>query len=904
MNLTIYRNNQEIATINVGETATFTSVLMGEHKITASCFTATPLAVAIGDYIMHNNQKYYLNLVPTVEKLNNITYSYQFVFEASVYSLFNKKMMDEGAIDFSYTGTAEDHLLLLVQNMNSIDTGWSIAAVAETGIQTLTYVKESCRQALTTMVEAFGLEFRLVGKAIYLVETVATDTTLTFEYGQGNGLYSLLRKAVDDANVVTRVYGFGGTRNLSFDYRNGLKNLVFEERYLEANTDIFGVKEGYLEDLEIYPSRQSTITAIDAEDNTKIIDTSIDFNINNQLLEGVTAEIHFLTGALTGYTFEISNYNHTTKTINFIPFTENNGYTLPNDINFPEIGDEYTLLGIKMPQSYIDAKETELKAKTTQFLAENSFPTVTYELSIDEKYIQDNNIELQVGNRVTIVDAALAVNTKIRVHKITYPLVKPNRITATISDKIVYTVQEQLIKATVTTAKNTTNVRRQSVENARKNAFNQRKLQDLVFDADDFFDSKNIRPLSINTAMLSVGAKSQNFGLNEVVIQPNYNADENAIEISAGALVHYEIEIDGLGFVWQIDPLSTDTLVAATAYYLYAKCSKTALTGTWLLSASPIKAEEVTGFYHFNLGVLYPVADGRRDFDFTKGMTFITGDTITTGRLQSLDELNFIDLSQNKMHFGDAESYLDWNNLEAGKLKISKAVVDQSLMANNLWAEDATIGNWRIKGNEIVSQDGGANPTIELNSLSGEMRVNDASGRVSKIDKEGILSNAAMKQVLSVVTGIVAKASVAGLGFGDVPKDVLNRNFLAGVFGSASNSNANPAETFGGVFFGLKSFGLHLNVEVVDQADTSHTVGDFEDYISCYNTAAATIYLPATKNVGRLIYVKRINDNITVNGNGTDILPLTASATVSISEGDCWMFLFDGSYWMAQKLVR
>ena len=63
---------------------------------------------------------------------------------------------------------------------------------------------------------------------------------------------------------------------------------------------------------------------------------------------------------------------------------------------------------------------------------------------------------------------------------------------------------------------------------------------------------------------------------------------------------------------------------------------------------TPQQAEASAGNYLFNLGVLYNVVDGRRDFDFTNGMTFINGDTIKTGKIESLDGLSWFDLSAGK----------------------------------------------------------------------------------------------------------------------------------------------------------------------------------------------------------------------------------------------------------------
>jgi hypothetical protein len=46
-------------------------------------------------------------------------------------------------------------------------------------------------------------------------------TTLVFQYGRGNGFIHLTRKPVEDANLVTRVYGFGAEKNIDVSYRSG-----------------------------------------------------------------------------------------------------------------------------------------------------------------------------------------------------------------------------------------------------------------------------------------------------------------------------------------------------------------------------------------------------------------------------------------------------------------------------------------------------------------------------------------------------------------------------------------------------------------------------------------------------------------------------------------------------------
>ena len=113
--------------------------------------------------------------------------------------------------------------------------------------------------------------------------------------------------------------------------------------------------------------------------------------------------------------------------------------------------------------------------------------------------------------------------------------------------------------------------------------------------------------------------------------------------ISSGQLIHKEIEIEGLGFIWEVESYVNDQLDTNKAYYMSIKANKTALSAIWYISETPMKAESEQGYYHFNVGVLYNVLDGRRDYSFTNGMTTINGDTITSGKI-SADRLDVDEL--------------------------------------------------------------------------------------------------------------------------------------------------------------------------------------------------------------------------------------------------------------------
>jgi hypothetical protein len=687
--LEVYRNGAQKASLPIDESTIFVHKLMGEHKVLCNSIVAEPADIQIGDYIEHDSERFYINTAPRVKKINNITYEYNIIFEGEVYFLYNKLYLDEVDADFSYSGQPSDFLQLLVSNINSIQPGWSIGGATPAELQTLGFSGDSCRTALTKIAQAFDMEYRLIGKAIYMFRTVTVPTIYRFEYGRGKGLYTLERSSIDRNNLVTRAYGYGSRRNIGVDYRAGANRLTFQEKYLENNVALYGIREGSLLLDDVFPQRTGTVSSINASDPLEFTDGNLDFDINDYLIEGTVAKVVFKSGDLSGYEFEIKSYSNSNKKVVFLPFTEESGFVLPNAQNRPRVGDTYTLVDIKMPQSYIDDAEAELKSRTQDYIDENSVPRVTYAITIDEKHVRDNGVKIRPWNSVNITDTELGIDADIRMTEVSYPLLFPDRISGTISDTLTYTVQERLIANTINNGTIVKNVDLRRAELSRRTASRFRELQDLVFDPDGYFDGTNLRPNSVETLYLSVGAKSQNFGLNGVAIEPNAQADPNRLAITAGKLVHYEIEIDGLGYIWDLPARTFQNLTPGSAYYVYAQCSKAALTGTWEISVQPVTTEAVVGQYNFNVGILYAVKDGRRDFDFTNGMTYISGDTITTGKIKSLDGLNFFDLSNGQFKVGNIDHSLDWNVTNPDRLTIRGSILQTSA------GEDIDLPNYR-----------------------------------------------------------------------------------------------------------------------------------------------------------------------------------------------------------------
>ena len=226
--------------------------------------------------------------------------------------------------------------------------------------------------------------------------------------------------------------------------------------------------------------------------------------------------------------------------------------------------------------------------------------------------------------------------------------------------------------------------------NARRGVSNLNRLADATFDTEGNYYTEKIRPLSIETKYLSVGAKSGDFLLN-ADIKPNYGGDFNKIDLSAGTLIHREIkwgvsspEIDS-DYVWSFSATSNYTLVdPASKYYLYVNCNKTSNSASWAISDAQYDADYNETSYMFLVGVIYPSVDTgdahARGDSLDYGKTWINGRFITTGKVQSADQLCFFDLDANAFSLQNASgsSAIHWDRSGDGKLRIIGGVVQNS----------------------------------------------------------------------------------------------------------------------------------------------------------------------------------------------------------------------------------
>ena len=210
----------------------------------------------------------------------------------------------------------------------------------------------------------------------------------------------------------------------------------------------------------------------------------------------------------------------------------------------------------------------------------------------------------------------------------------------------------------------------------------------------------------------------------------------------------------------------------------------------------------------------------------------------------------------------------------------------ESIATNLLLAEGANIGDWFMSGGKIVSTllDGnkiildasmariliessrsggdysesqyqGSKITIDANNGLIEARSKNNS-RVAYMSPTGIFCNNAETQAVSAVLGYTHKASIVGLGFGTVNKsDWNNENFLAGVYGRASNSGTAPA--YGGFFQNLMAAGLFLHRKGVEESSSPVYLSETDSLVIGYSRNQQIVYLPSDGVIGRTIFFKQ-----------------------------------------------
>lgn len=658
--------------------------LLGDDIVNISVESPFKQNYQIGDSINVFGREYKLNRLPKVKKGGAHAFGYELEFEGVQYDLMratynltidttNNQLQDIQSN--ALIGDLSRFANVLIANANRVMPGkWVLGDCPET-IEDVNLVfgeTDNCLSVLQRLCSQFDTEFEI--EQVDGVNTIHFRKAgqvfpFVFEYGRGKGLFSLDRQNVSSANIITRLNVYGASKNITNKYRAQrlcLPDKTKGQSFIEKPEPIanYGIWEAtkYFED--VYPRRTGKVTAL-GNSVLKFVDNDM-FDLNaleadgittKYLLPGVSAKIHFNTGNLAGYEFDVHKYDHATKTFTIVQMQDERGSIFPAEGAF-QIGvdDEYKLLDVALPESYEIAAENELANKGEEYYNQNSQPKVQYGMSIADSFLRrfvgegvTVNI-FMVGDYIQVKDDDIDVDKSIRIRAFTRDLLNEYNYTLTISDTVQTSITNRVISDIIDIDKVISINNLKDPAQARANWRSSRELLNMIFDPEGDYYSDKIKPESIDTLALSVGAKSMQFGLTNTVLQPNHNGNKNLIKVTGGVLTHYTIDEGGVRS-WVLANNETTFNSDTQAYYIYAKCSRTGESGSIIFSTEQIKVEQDANFYHFWVGVVNSVDVDlqARSVALSYGFTMINGRFIKTGRIESADGNTYFDLDNSEI---------------------------------------------------------------------------------------------------------------------------------------------------------------------------------------------------------------------------------------------------------------
>lgn len=635
------------------------------------------------------------------------------------------------SLTFDLTYSIKDFVKVIIYNMNRDYPGeWVFddKDCPDTEPKTVSFSCQNCLQTLQNECKDFDVDFQITTDkdGIHHIKIGKFGSVVTppngekyFQWGRGHGLFTLVEGKVDDKAIITRMYGEGGTNNIPTAYRNYSERLQLpypqrlnkhdhklsdgtvvkaktmqigctddNKRYIEdaALSKKIGVEEDAIQNDDIYPRRTGKVTAL-GDDVYTFMDDTMDFDLKasnsngtTYLIDGTSAKITFITGRLAGREFELHDYDHSAKKFILKPYKDARGLVFPtsNTTAFQiREGDQYKITDIIMPDSYIEDAEEDLWFYVYDKFLQAKQARAQYALTFSRSYFIENmpkdsdSCLFTPGDYVPIKDERFNLEKNIRIQKVERNLLLRHDYTLTISDTATISIINQ---AVINVQKHDTILEANRLKDLTRAKYGWRtteELRNMIYDPDGYFDTDNIKPNSIDTNMLTVGSKSQQFVLADVIMQANLGGDPNLFKATSGTLCHLSISDTDIRY-WKIAALEA-TLSEAGGYYLFAKCSKKGDTGSWYLTQEQLKFEPTSdpNNYYFQVGVLSSVYDASwRDFVTTYGFTRINGNTITTGKIVTSDGYCYLDLDGNKFRIGDKQSYIDYNVQQRGQITL------------------------------------------------------------------------------------------------------------------------------------------------------------------------------------------------------------------------------------------
>ena len=514
------------------------------------------------------------------------------------------------------------------------------------------------------------------------------------------------------------------------------RRYVVDEAGLSIRRDdkqLSSLAEDSLDCSEIYPKRVGTVNTVVVVDEKNnfydIVDTSIPSSLNYEecLIEGETMTVVFQTGMLAGREFEVKYYHNAVKgkaarRFEIVP-ADIDGQTMPNTTFAPKSGDKYAVFKCMLPTAYICDNATKTGASWDMFRAavkhlfDNEDLKFTFTGELDGIWSKKDWVN--IGGRIKLggyirfsddqfqKDGVLVRITGIKdyINKPHSPVIELSN--TTVSGSVSSTLNDLKSEEVIVD-----DLHRDAIQFTKRRFRDAKETISMLEEAllDNFTNS--INPIAVQTMSMLVGDESLQFRFVNSKTSPVpvthrivYDNETKQLTAEAGIIQHMTLGINTVSASHKVSEYKFWDMTAYTSavlddgkkkYYLYAKVSKTAQTGVFILSENAIKLEGVSGFYHLLVGVLNSEYNEERSFVTLYGFTEILPGRITTDKIVSTDGNTYFDLlkgiisGQIKFKSGSSGLY------ELGEWEAVNGLITQAQNTANAAVESAKNANTAV----------------------------------------------------------------------------------------------------------------------------------------------------------------------------------------------------------------
>ena len=193
--------------------------IMGENSLNLSYSLPVFIEIPVGAYCLLENKKYTLLKEENFRKQSKRNFEYSVLMEsdatkAKTWMFINP---NDGKLKFSLTGKPINFLEMLVDNLNTRDSGWSVGTCIEASEKCIAFNHEFCLDVAKRIADEFKTEFSFDNKKVSFGKVEYNKAApLPLAYGMGKGFLPGTRRESENAYPIDILYIQGSNRNINY----------------------------------------------------------------------------------------------------------------------------------------------------------------------------------------------------------------------------------------------------------------------------------------------------------------------------------------------------------------------------------------------------------------------------------------------------------------------------------------------------------------------------------------------------------------------------------------------------------------------------------------------------------------------------------------------------------------